>query len=50
MSEPAPDFIKSPYFDHEEFKMKDEAPEALKQAFNDWLEEGKKAEEEGTWV
>jgi hypothetical protein len=50
MSEPMPDFLQSPFFDHEEFKMKDDAPETLKQAFNDWLKEGDETADEDTWT
>jgi hypothetical protein len=50
MSEPMPDFLQSPFFDHEEFKMKDDAPESLKQAFNDWLQEGDEAADEDAWT
>jgi hypothetical protein len=47
MSQPMPDFMQSPYFDVNEFRMKDDAPEDLKKAFNDWLEEGGEAAEGG---
>jgi hypothetical protein len=47
MSQPMPDFIQSPYFDAEKFTMKDDAPEVLKKAFEDWIKEGEEAVEEG---
>jgi hypothetical protein len=47
MSQSMPDFMKSPYFDAVEFKMKDNAPEALKKAFDDWVKEGEEAAEDG---
>jgi hypothetical protein len=47
MSQPMPDFMQSPYFDAEKFTMKDDAPEVLKKAFEDWIKEGEEAAEEG---
>jgi hypothetical protein len=47
MSQPMPDFMRSPYFNIDEFKMEDDAPEDLKKAFDDWLKEGKTAADAG---
>jgi hypothetical protein len=47
MSQPMPEFMKSPFFDQEKFKMKDTAPEELKKAFEAWIKEGEEAAEGG---
>jgi hypothetical protein len=47
MSQPMPDFMESPFFDPEEFRMKDDAPDEQKKAFADWMQEGEAAAEAG---